>query len=234
MKFRFVEKLNARNKDANASEMPVIAFLGDSVTQGCFCKNDTNESYVTKFRYLLGRLYPAVPAYVLNAGIGGNNTEVALSRIDRDVLRYHPDLVVVNLGLNDIWGGETSAAVYAKTLGEIFDTITAAGAEVIYMTPNTINYYRSGATEPHNMEVALLTADFMTSGHFDGVIEAGRAEARKRNIPICDCTKKWKNFERAGVDTTLFLSGGINHPYPDMHWLFATTLIETLFDLNAD
>ena len=234
MKFRFLEKLNARKKDANASEMPVIAFLGDSVTQGCFCCNDTNESYVTKFRHLLGRLYPSVPAYVLNAGIGGNNTEVALNRIDRDVLRYHPDLVVVNLGLNDIWGGENSATVYAQTLGKIFDTITAAGAEVIYMTPNTINYYRSGATEPHNMDVALITADFMTSGHFDGVIEAGRAEARKRNIPICDCTKKWKNFERAGVDTTLFLSGGINHPYPDMHWLFATTLIETLFDLNAD
>ena len=164
----------------------------------------------------------------------GSRIDAGYCDSDRDVLRYHPDLVVVNLGLNDIWGGENSATVYAQTLGKIFDTITAAGAEVIYMTPNTINYYRSGATEPHNMDVALITADFMTSGHFDGVIEAGRAEARKRNIPICDCTKKWKNFERAGVDTTLFLSGGINHPYPDMHWLFATTLIETLFDLNAD
>ena len=83
-------------------------------------------------------------------------------------------------------------------------------------------------TIENNIAFATDNADL------DGVIEAGRAEARKRNIPICDCTKKWKNFERAGVDTTLFLSGGINHPYPDMHWLFATTLIETLFDLNAD
>lgn len=232
--YRFVEKLIARNKDANNAEMPVIAFLGDSVTQGCFCANDTNAGYVSKFRYALGKLFPSVPAYVLNAGIGGNNTEWAFRRIDRDVLPFHPDLVVVNLGLNDVWAEDRTAKDYRKFLGETFDKLLAAGTEVIFMTPNAMNYYRSGATEPHNMELALKTADYMTSGLFDEVVKVGREEAQKRNIAISDTYRKWHNLYLQGVPTTEFLAGGINHPLPDAHWLFVTTLFDTLFRLNED
>ena len=73
MKFRFVEKLNARNKDANASEMPVIAFLGDSVTQGCFeCFVEDNGNIETIYhpelaysRLLLDKLLKVSKVFLL-------------------------------------------------------------------------------------------------------------------------------------------------------------------------
>ncbi len=232
--YRFVEKLNERSRSGNNSEMPVIAFLGDSVTQGCFTYNDTNAGYVSKFRTMLNKLYPAAPAYVLNAGVGGNDSEWAYKRLERDVLRYHPDLVVVTLGLNDVWQEEEGVRRHAEFLGKIFDAILATGAEVIHMTPNAMNYYRNGGVEPHNQELCLKSAEFMNSGLMDRIVEAGKKEAQKRGIVTCDCYKKWRNYKKAGIDTDAWLCGGINHPFPELHDLFVTSLMDTLFELNGD
>ncbi len=44
-----------------------------------------------------------VSATVINAGIGDTTTRQAVARLDRDVLRHHPDIVIVQFGINDSW-----------------------------------------------------------------------------------------------------------------------------------
>ena len=39
---------------------------------------------------------------IINAGIGGNNTEDLLKRIDTDCLAHHPDLTILMIGTNDM------------------------------------------------------------------------------------------------------------------------------------
>jgi len=39
----------------------------------------------------------------INAGIGDTTTRDARQRLDRDVRRHRPDLVVVHFGINDSW-----------------------------------------------------------------------------------------------------------------------------------
>ena len=69
-----------------------IICFGDSITrgQGATRGND----YPSRLSALLG-----MP--VVNAGVNGDTTASALRRLDRDVLRAYPRLVIVELGGND-------------------------------------------------------------------------------------------------------------------------------------
>ena len=39
-----------------------------------------------------------------------------------------------------------------------------------------------------------------------------------------------KKLEQNGVDTTILLANRINHPTREMNWLFAVSLLETMFE----
>ena len=40
--------------------------------------------------------------FIINSGIGGNNTVDLLKRIDKDCLAYKPDLTILMIGTNDM------------------------------------------------------------------------------------------------------------------------------------
>ncbi len=79
-----------------------IVALGDSTTAGALdWAPEIKEVYAD---CLPGALAPSrIEATVVNAGIGDTTTQQAVARLDRDVRRYHPDLVVVQFGINDSW-----------------------------------------------------------------------------------------------------------------------------------
>ena len=132
-------------------EPPVtIAFLGDSVTQGCFdVYFDNNETvqtfydkqntYHNQLAEIFTVLYPSVPINIINAGISGDNAPNGFKRLERDVLRHNPDLVVVCFGLNDCGHGKDGIEKYLTALANIFKSIQKADKEIIFMTPNMMN-----------------------------------------------------------------------------------------------
>lgn len=75
--------------------MRKIILFGDSITAGY-------EDGMTDFR--LNEKIEAVflDIEVINAGIPGDTSRDGLQRIDQHVLTYHPDLVVVFFGANDV------------------------------------------------------------------------------------------------------------------------------------
>ena len=109
---KIVEKLKAKNTDILNSKPITIAFLGDSVTQGCFECYLTSETtlqtvfdyqnaYSTRLKEILNILYPSVQFNIINSGISGDGTTFGLERLERDIIAYNPDLCVVSFGLND-------------------------------------------------------------------------------------------------------------------------------------
>ena len=66
---------------------------------------DYKSAYSTRVREILNLLYPNVQVNIINSGISGDNTENGKTRIERDILPFSPDLVVVSYGLNDACGG---------------------------------------------------------------------------------------------------------------------------------
>ena len=63
----------------------------------------------------------------------------------------------------------------------------------------------------------------------DLYLDAAKALCERRGIKVCDCHAKWKKMAENGVDITELLANKLNHPTREMNWLFAYSLVETMF-----
>ena len=239
---KIIKKMAQKTEDHMNHEGVTIAFLGDSVTQGCFeiYKKTNNEietvfdqrySYERSVSDILGVLFPMVPVNTLNAGISGDCAPHGLKRLERDILRHEPDLCVVCYGLNDCGPAENSIEKYVSALRGIFEKLAERGIEIIFMTPNMMNTKVSPhLTDPDFIKLAGEIAEKQNSGLFDAHIEAARQLCREMNVALCDCYAIWKRLAQNGVDTTELLANKINHPTPEMNKIFAYELTKTMFE----
>src|SRR5258708_40211169 len=83
-----------------------IIFLGDSITQG----GGGPKGYVTLVKNALTEKHKDLGIEVVNAGISGNKVPDLQRRLRKDVLDRKPTLVVIYIGINDVWHGERDPA----------------------------------------------------------------------------------------------------------------------------
>ncbi len=100
----------------------IISF-GDSLTAGYGAS--PGEDYPSRLSNLIG-------TPVLNAGVSGDTTDMALERIERDVLSRDPRIVIVGLGGNDYLRGVDISATEAN-LRTIIRKIHGAGAMIVLL-----------------------------------------------------------------------------------------------------
>jgi len=241
---RTTEKMALRVRDAHACRPAVIACLGDSVTHGCFelidlpdGRFDTtyrpHEGYAARLQRRLNTLYPAAAPCVMDAGISGDNAAGGLKRLARDVLSLNPDLVIVNFGLNDACAEDVEAglAAYADNMAAIFDGVLESGAECMLLTPNFMcGYVPAFVVRGDLRAIAAHCARIQKDGVLTRYVDAARAAAQERGMPVADAYARWRALDRCGVDTTALLANGINHPTGEMHDLFVEAILEKLFE----
>lgn len=243
---RITERLAARAQNPGAHRPVLIACLGDSVTHSCF-ELDIPENRLTqpgcrpwegfpmKLQRRLSELYPVAAPTVLNAGVGGDSVAQMAARLDRDVLSFRPDLVILEVCLNDCLGSSTDDPTdFARQVGELMDRILDSGAELMLLTPNAM-CARMHENTPKDDDYHRLFARAVSkqiNGVMTAFVEAARAEARHRNVPIADAYARWEQLRACGVDTTSLLANNINHPTPAMHDLFVETIMQTVFAAN--
>ena len=235
-----MKKIAAKAAKLGSAKIPTIAFLGDSVTQGCFeCYRksdggietvfDKNHAYHRYIDRIFSMLYTNVPLNIINAGISGGTAEAGLERLERDVLCHKPDLTVVCFGLNDCIAGIAKLDKYKESLRKIFTALQENGSEVIFMTANMVNT----AISCHLSDDLLQTIagksmnrqkEGVLKAYFDGAKEVATA----CNVKICDVHAKWEMLYANGVDVTELLANKINHPTREMNWLFAYELVNTM------
>lgn len=238
---RFVEVLKKKINDNPGTRTPIIAFLGDSVTQGVFEVYqrdgklqevfDGMAVYSEKVKEILALLYPQIPVSVVNAGVNGGSAPAGYERLKRDVLGLQPDLLVVCFGLNDCNAEAEGIDNYRNALRNIFTTAKDADIETIFMTPNMMNT-NSGAVAPGDIlePLAEVFAKRQKEGVLDTYMDVAREVCREENVTLCDCYAIWKNMYECGVDTTKLLANGLNHPVRKMHELFAWQLVHTILN----
>ena len=130
---KFLQKLSRKNADLYGSEAVTIAFLGDSVTHGCFelrLVSDTafdtvyerENAYSARLVRMLSKLFPARADQSGKRGHQRRQCANGAKRLARDILPHHPDLTVVCYGLNDCMAGpeKEKRAAYVSALREIF------------------------------------------------------------------------------------------------------------------
>ncbi len=82
-----------------------VVFLGDSIThQGRW------TGFVTRY---YTEWMPERNVSFYNAGVGGDTARLALTRLYEDVTPYHPSVIVIMFGMNDVGG-----ALWAEKYGE--------------------------------------------------------------------------------------------------------------------
>lgn len=127
-------------RDQSMQRTHRIVFFGDSITE----LGVKPGGYVTLVRDSLASL--GVACDVVGAGISGNKINDLLSRADRDVLSTQPTIVVIYIGINDVWHYEFAARGLSGTpkpkfesgLRELTVKFRDAGVQVILCTPTVI------------------------------------------------------------------------------------------------
>ena len=242
---KILEKLRAKQNNMYGKDSVTVAFIGDSITKGCFeCFFDSKggietvydykSAFSTRFREIMNILYPNVQLNVINSGISGDGALGCLRRLERDVLRFSPDLVIINSGLNDcVMGGEAKLEAYGEALKNVFEKCKAAGAECIMLTECMLN----DTVSPHilsdklMMEYAERFMKLQNDGLVDKYFDKAKAVADEMNVPVCDQYKVFKTMNKAGVNTTELLANKLNHPIREWHYYIAIKLIETIFEV---
>jgi lysophospholipase L1-like esterase len=103
------------------SDYRTIICFGDSLTYGTGAGKGMD--YPSQLSQMLNKP-------VINAGVSGDTTGRALSRLKRDVLSKNPDIVMITLGGNDLKNGVSKDTAF-RNLRQIVESIQKQGAEVI-------------------------------------------------------------------------------------------------------
>lgn len=99
--------LAAVMKKAREGEKVVIACIGGSITQGTISGGSRDKeitdkkSYADIFFEWWKDTFPGTEFEFVNAGIGGTDSYLGVHRVQKDVLNYEPDLVLVEFSVND-------------------------------------------------------------------------------------------------------------------------------------
>ena len=116
-------------------------------------------------------------------------------------------------------------------MAAIFDKVLATGAECMLLTPNRMcAYVPAGIHKEELRAIAKKCTHTQNDGILTRYVEAAKAEAQARHMPVADAYAKWQAMDRCGVDTTAMLANDINHPIPEMHELFVEVILDKLFE----
>jgi len=237
-----IEKIKEKNNNISGAPPITIAFLGDSVTHGCFdcyfdergriqTYFDAKSAYSAHVKEMLNIMYPAAQINIINSGVSGDSARGGNTRFERDVAPYSPDLVVVSFGLNDAGGGMGKIDEYKQNLAEIFDKVATLGSECIFLTENMMcDRVSCHLTGERARGLAENLARTQNSGTLKAYFEAAKSVAAMHGVRVCDIYSVWEKMSSSGVDTTELLANKYNHPLPKLHVYTAIKLVETMFD----
>lgn len=169
--FRFLSKIRA-------GELAHVVALGSSNTERRLPGMHWFDCFELACRAQVGRLLTCI-----NSGWGGHTTLDLLERLERDCLRYTPDLVMITIGGNDcnpIKG--ISQEQYRENLKEIIRRIQAQGSEVVLQT-----YY----------SFDLERFDPVRGAAFLILMEEVRKIAAETGCSLLDHLKRWERLREA-------------------------------------
>jgi len=178
-----------------------------------------------------------LPVEVFNAGIGGDTTELGRARFEQDVLDRRPDLVIIQLGINDaavdVWrnppapGPRVALERYRENLTYFVTTLQAQGAQVILMTPNPLRWadktrklYGQPPYDPQSPDGFSVT--------MPPYVEAVRQVAAERGVKLIDVWAAYHDYDGIeGQSMDGLLLDGM-HPNEAGHRLVAERLIAAI------
>ena len=158
-----------------------IVFFGDSITQA----GVNAGGYITRMAETLKGKGLASQYELIGAGIGGNKIYDLYLRMDSDVLAKSPDVVVIWVGVNDVWhkassGTGTDADKFEKFYTAVIKKLQAKNIRVFLTTPAAIGE----RTDYSNSQDGDLN-------HYSNII---RRLAKTNNCGLVDLRKSFVDY----------------------------------------
>lgn len=169
-------KLHELVKDRNTPPLTWV-ITGDSITHGCrhtHGERNYPEHWIELIRWDRGRFNDAI----VNTGISGNKITDLLPDFERRVARFDPQIVSINLGMNDQRNGPDKLAGFTKDMRDAIHRVRALNALPILHIPNPV----------------------LEEGHEDVVrnlklyADALRALADEEQVLLVDHETHWNHF----------------------------------------
>lgn len=158
-----------------------VIFFGDSITQA----GVQPTGYITKLGQMIDKQGLKDNFELIGAGIGGNKIYDLYLRLEDDVLNKKPDLVIIYIGVNDVWhkatsGTGTDADKFVKFYQAVINKIQTNGAKIVLCTPATIGE----KTDFSNQQ----------DGDMNNYSNIIRGLAAKNNLPLVDLRKEFLEY----------------------------------------
>jgi lysophospholipase L1-like esterase len=130
-----------------------VVFFGDSITEAGVRPN----GYISQMRELLHVDGKEASHELIGAGISGNKIYDLYLRYERDVLPQKPDIVVIYIGVNDVWhkrthGTGTDPDRFWNFYEALIGKLQAQGVRLVLCTPACIGE-KTDCTNPQDGEL---------------------------------------------------------------------------------
>lgn len=167
-----------------------VIFFGDSITQIGAAPN----GYITMMQEMLAKEGISDQYELIGSGISGNKVTDLYLRLEEDVLKKNPSIVVIYIGINDIWHKQTSGTgtdilKYAQFYEAIIKKIKTAGIKVVVCTPSVIGERKDFSNEQ--------------DGDLNNYSNWLRYYAKINNIPCVDLRISFLNYLMANNEKNI-------------------------------
>ena len=161
-----------------------VIFFGDSITE-LGAKKEKYVGYIIKMDSMLKAEKKDDQYELIGSGISGNKVYDLYLRLEEDVLARNPDVVVIYVGVNDVWhktllGTGTDADKFEKFYQAIINKLSAKGIKAILCTPAVVGE----KTDMSNQ----LDGDL---NRYSNII---RDLAKKNNLTLVDLRKRFLDY----------------------------------------
>jgi lysophospholipase L1-like esterase len=158
-----------------------VVFFGDSITQ----QGAKPGGYITLINESLEKKGIKGAYELIGAGIGGNKVYDLFLRLEDDVLSKNPDIVVVYVGVNDVWHKTTSGTgtdpdKFVKFYTAIIKKLQSKNCKVILCTPAVIGE----KTDFSNQQ----------DGDMNRYAQIVRTLAKNNNTPLIDLRSAFLDY----------------------------------------
>jgi len=158
-----------------------IIFFGDSITEA----GVKPGGYIDDLKTMLVSQKEEASYELIGAGIGGNKIYDLYLRMDSDVVMKRPNIVVIYVGVNDVWhkqsaGTGTDADKFEKFYKAIIAKLQKDDIKVVLCTPAVIGEKTDFTNQ--------LDGDL---NKYSNII---RALAKANNLPLVDLRKAFLEY----------------------------------------
>lgn len=170
-----------------------VVFFGDSITEAGVQKG----GYIDQMRDSLSTNNMTDKYELIGAGIGGNKVYDLYLRMESDVLVKKPQLVVIYVGVNDVWhkqtyGTGTDADKFRKFYDAMINRLYERGIRVVMCTPACIGEKKNGVN-PLDKEL-------------DTYSDIIRNLAKEKGCPVADLRKAFTDYNAENNESDRYSS----------------------------